>query len=73
MITDILTIVISILFSCLVIFFILKNKYIRGLYKDWDHIKYDIKYDIKRNIYSFVKNIIILFLAVIFILFIYTL
>ena len=69
MITDILTIVISILFSCLVIFFILKNKYIRELYEDWDYKKYDIK----RNIYSFVKNIIILFLVVIFILFIYTL
>ena len=69
MITDILTIVISILFSCLVIFFILKNKYIRELYEDWDYKKYDIK----RSIYSFVKNIIILFLVVIFILFIYTL
>jgi hypothetical protein len=69
MITDILTIVISILFSCLVIFFILKNKYIRDLYKDWDYRKYDIK----RNIYSFVKDIIILILAVIFIIFVYTL
>ena len=71
MINDILTIVISILFSCLVIFFILKNKYIRKLYEDWDYIKYDI--NIKRNIYSFVKNIIILFLVVIFILFVYSL
>jgi len=69
MLTNILTIVISILISCLVIFFITKNRYIRELYKNWDYRKYDIK----RNIYSFVKDIIILILTVILIIFIYSL
>lgn len=69
MITNILTIVISILFSCLVIFFIIKNKYIRELYENWDYKKYDIK----RNINSFIKNIVIFILVVIFSLFVYNL
>ena len=69
MITNILTIVISILFSCLVIFFIIKNKYIRELYENWDYKKYDIK----RNIYSFIKNIVIFILVVILSLFVYNL